>query len=138
MSQQRAAPGGSPQDPLIMSADRAWYNRMVAEQMRNCGDISDCPEGGSESGVGEHADVSDKATLRDGRDASDCTQAMQTSSSIEAYDIEALQAGVLAALSRCPTLRSCSAEDCGPGFQKFADEPASRPISVFRAGPAAH
>lgn len=107
MSQQRAAPGGSPQDPLIMSADRAWYNRMVAEQMRNCGDISD-------------------------------TQAMQTSSSIEAYDIQALQAGVLAALSRCPTLRSCSAEDCGPGFQEFADEPASRPISVFRAGPSAH
>ena len=51
-----------------MSADRAWYNRMVAEQMRNCGDISDCPEGGSESGAGEHADVSDKATLRDGRE----------------------------------------------------------------------
>ena len=118
MSQQGAAPEGSPQDPSIMSADRAWYNRMVAEQMRNCGDISDCPEGGSESGVGEHADVSD-------------------SSSIEAYDIEALQAGVLAALSRCPTLRSCSAEDC-PGFREFADEPASRPISVFRAGPAAH
>ena len=137
MSQQRVAPGGSPQDPLIMSADRAWYNRMVAEQMRNCGDISDCPEGGSESGVGEHADVSDKASLRDGRDASDCTQAMQTSNSIEAYDIEAMQAGVLAALSRCPTLTSCSAEDC-PGFREFADEPASRPISVFRAGPAAH
>ena len=131
MSQQRAAPEGSPQDPLIMSADRAWYNRMVAEQMRNCGDISDCPEGGSESGVGEHADVSDQATLRDGREASDC-------SSIEAYDIEALQAGVLAALSRCSTLRSCSAEDCGPGFPEFADEPASRPISVFRAGPSAH
>ena len=138
MSQQRAAPGGSPQDPLIMSADRAWYNRMVAEQMRNCGDISDCLEGGSQSGVGEHADVLDTATLRDGRDASDCTQAMQTSSSIEAYDIQALQAGVLAALSRYPTLRSCSAEDCGPGFPEFADEPASRPISVFRAGPAAH
>ena len=133
MSQQRAAPGGSPQDPLIMSADRAWYNRMVAEQMRNCGDISDCPEGGSESGVGEHADVSDKATLRDGREDKE-----KESSSTEAYDIEALQAGVLAALSRCPTLRSCSAEDCGPGFPEFADEPASRPISVFRAGPAAH
>ena len=138
MSQQRAAPGGSPQDPLIMSADRAWYNRMVAEQMRNSGDISDCPEGSSESGVVEHAHVSDQAALGDGREASDCTQAMQTSSSIEAYDIEALQAGVLAALSRCSTLRSCSAEDCGPGFPEFADEPASRPISVFRAGPAAH
>ena len=130
MSQQRAAPGGSPQDPLIMSADRAWYNRMVAEQMRNCGDISDCPEGGSESGAGEHADVSDKATLRDGREEKE-------GSDNEDYDIEALQAGVLAALSRCPTLRSCSAEDC-PGFREFADEPASRPISVFRAGPAAH
>lgn len=138
MSRQREAPEGSPQDPLIMSADRAWYNRMVAEQMRNCGDISDCPEGGSESGVGEHADVSDKATLRDRDGREDKDKEKKTSSSIEAYDIEALQAGVLAALSRCPTLRSCSAEDCGPGFPEFADEPASRPISVFRAGPAAH